>query len=937
MAAQFVVGIDLGTTNTVVASAGVEDAVAENPGAGIQVFAVAQLLSPGEVAPLQALPSALYQPHAQELSLEALTLPWDAAAPTTPPVLVGEVSKRLGAKTPGRLVTSAKSWLCHGGVDREAPLLPWGAPDEVARLSPLEASARVLMHVRDAWNHAHPKAPLNEQEVVLTVPASFDEVARELTVKAATLAGLTRLTLLEEPQAAFYDFVAAQGTSLAEALRGKRLVLVVDVGGGTTDLTLVAVTAKPNGEVALKRIAVGDHILLGGDNMDLALARLCEQKALGQNGKLDAAQWAQLTHVCRLAKQALLSEKGGPAKYGISVAGRGSKLVGGALKVEVSREEALQVLVDGFFPVGAPEGPRPRGKGAGLMELGLPYAQEVAVPRHISAFLWRHAAEAREVLGVSAESTTLPRPDAVLLNGGVFRASALREQLQAVFRAWFPSEKGIPLLAHTSLDAAVARGAVYHGLTRRGLGHRIGGGTARAFYVGLDGDKALCLVPRGFEGTEEITVPRTFALTVGKPARFALYASSTVSHPTGAVVALQPADAFEALPPIQTVLEGKGGEVPVQLHALVTDLGTLELSCVSETQRWKLQFQLRGGTSSPLEERRVEGSIPPMQRGMAEARDWIERIYGRRPQPVEPKDVKGLGRNLVKALGEREEWNTGTLRELFTVLWAGADRRRRSADHERVWFQHMGYCLRPGFGAPLDPFRVNDLFGVFEPGITHVSQVPNWTEWWVMWRRVAGGLNRAQQTRILETVTPYLKPPPGRGPAPKPKGPRAEGREEMVRLVASLERLTSEQKADVGRWLLLDLEGPDGSRRSWWPMGRLGARVPFHGSVADVVKTEKVEAWLEKLLSRDWKQTEGAAFAATMMARRSGDRARDVSDELRQKVLARLAAMPGHERWAHLVEAGEATLQAEDTERLLGESLPAGLRLLSDDGEAADG
>jgi molecular chaperone DnaK (HSP70) len=935
MAARFVVGIDLGTTNTVVASAAVEAAEAEHPGRALQAFPIPQMLSPGEVTPLAALPSALYLPHPSELPADQLALPWSQNTPSDagPTVLLGEVAKRLGAKTPGRLITSAKSWLCHAGVDREAPILPWGAPDEVPRLSPLTASALVLQHVRDAWNHQHPDALLQDQQVVLTVPASFDEVARELTVRAAAQAGLQRLTLLEEPQAAFYDFVAAQDTALATALKDKRLILVVDVGGGTTDLTLMEAQVKVNGDVALKRLAVGDHILLGGDNMDLALARLCEHKALGGNGKLDAAQWSQLVHVCRLAKQALLSEKGGPAKYGVSVASRGSKLIGGSIKVELDRDEALRLLVDGFFPVAAPDAPTTRTRGGGLMELGLPYASEVAIPRHISAFLWRHAAQARVALGLPADSHALPRPDAVLLNGGVFRAVAIREALAKVFQAWFPAQQGIPLLPYTSLDAAVARGAAYHGLTRRGLGHRIGGGTARAFYVGLDGDRALCLVPRGHEGTDDLSVPRTFALTVGKPARFALYASTTLSHALGEVVPLQPADAFEPLPPIQTVLEGKGGEVPVQLHASVTDIGTLELSCVSQQQRWKLEFQLRGGgaVSNATTEKRVEGTIPQMQRGMQEARDWVDRIYGRRPQPVEPKDIKNLGRTLAKILGERETWNTATLRELFGVFWAGADRRRRSTDHERIWFQHIGYCLRPGFGAPLDQFRVTDVWGAFEPGITHVAQTQNWVEWWVMWRRVAGGLNRSQQQRIFQTLTPHLKPHTGRTPPPKPKGPKPEGRDEMVRLLASLERITADEKAEAGRWLLTELDAPDGARRSWWPLGRIGARVPFHGPVSDVVRVATVETWLEKLLARDWKTTEGAAFAGTMMARHTGDRARDVSDATRDKVVERLAQLPNSERWIQLVTHGEKELAVEDQARVLGESLPPGLRLMEED------
>jgi molecular chaperone DnaK (HSP70) len=931
MAARFVVGIDLGTTNSVVASALLEAAHADRPGRSITLFPVPQLMGPGEVAPLPGLPSALYLPSPHEMPARAAHLPWDPQEPD-PLVVVGEWAKRLGAKTPGRLVTSAKSWLCHGGVDRESPILPWGADAEVARLSPLQASCAILAHARSAWDAAHPDAPLHEQEIILTVPASFDEVARELTVRAAHDAGFVRLTLLEEPQAAFYDFVASQEDRLDQALQGVRLVLVVDVGGGTTDLTLVEVSRPPGRDIQLKRLAVGDHILLGGDNMDLGLARLVEQKALGAASKLDASQWSQLVHLCRGAKQALLSDKGGPPRFGVAIPSRGSRLVGGSSKVELTREESLAVLLDGFFPLSLAEH-RLRSRATGLMEMGLPYAAEPAVPRHISAFLWRHAQEAREVLGLPPDHGKLPRPDAVLLNGGVFRASAIRTRLAEVFRSWWPEQGGTPFLAHTSLDAAVARGAAYHGLTRRGLGYRMGGGTARAYYVGLEGNRALCLIPRGFEGTEEVTVPRSFALTVGRPARFPLYASSSRQDVPGDVVNID--DDLESLPPIQTVLEGQGGQVPVHLHVSATDIGTLELSCVSEQRRWKLEFQLRGSPADggAATERHVEGSLPPAPRGLDQAKELVDRVYGRRPQKVETREVKGLVRSLTKVMGERETWNTAALRELFGVLWAGADKRRRTADHERVWFQMAGYCLRPGLGAPMDRFRVNNLWTLYEPGVQYVALTPNWTEWWVMWRRVAGGLSRAAQQRVLETVTPYLKPYEGRAAPPKPKGVRAEGRDEMVRLVASLERLTAEEKGEVGRWLLADLESPEGARRSWWPLGRVGARVPFHGSAADVVRRDRAEQWLEMVLARDWLKTEGAAFAATLLARRTGDRARDVDESLRDRTCSKLQAWPGGERWSALVREGGQSLQAEDETRMLGESLPAGLALVEGEGE----
>ena len=524
--AQYLVGIDLGTSNCALAYVD----LARGAQAPVTDFAIPQLVRPGEVAALALLPSCLYQAGPHELAPESTRLPWDAP----PDAVVGELARWQGARVPGRLVTSAKSWLCHPGVDRSAPILPWGAMAEVPRISPVTASARLLEHMMRAWNAAHPQAPLASQEVIITVPASFDEAARTLTVQAAHQAGFERFILLEEPQAAFYDFTARHRHDLASVLEGVRLILVVDVGGGTSDFTLVQAGVSPEGPL-LRRIAVGEHLMLGGDNMDAALARLVEERMLGATRGLSMNQWSQLTQVARAAKETLLGAQdmadsqanattkpgGALDHYNLSVAAEGSRLIGGMLTARVSRAEVEDIVLNGFFPECAAGATPRRGARVALQELGLPYAQDPAITRHLAAFLRAHTPAARDALGGIAGSEELPRPDAILLNGGVFNSEPITRRLIEVVSSWWPRAPAVPLLKHDSLDLAVARGAAVYGLARRGLGGRIGGGSAHALFVGLEKagiqqPMALCVVPRGQEEGQLVELGgRTFQLALG--------------------------------------------------------------------------------------------------------------------------------------------------------------------------------------------------------------------------------------------------------------------------------------------------------------------------------------------------------------------------------------------------------------------------------------
>ncbi|MBV8316632.1 MAG: Hsp70 family protein [Planctomycetaceae bacterium] len=597
---RFVVGIDLGTTNSALAYADTRAATAD-AAAPIRALAIPQVVGVNDVAERPVLPSFLYLAAPKEFPAGGIDLPWEGPGDR----MVGTLAREHGAKVPGRLVSSAKSWLSHAGVDRRGAILPWSAAADVAKVSPVEASSAYLAHLRDAWNHliAGQTADdrLERQDVFLTVPASFDAVARELTVEAARAAGLEQVTLLEEPQAAFYAWLAAQGERWRKKVKVGDLLLVCDIGGGTTDFTLIAVTEQ-DGDLALTRMAVGEHILLGGDNMDLALAHAVAATLPNGMEGLDATQRIALGHACRDAKEALFSN---PSKAAVPVAvlGRGSKVIGGAVKTELTRETLTRVLLDGFLPRVAPTDLPARGRRVGLTEIGLPYAADPAITRHVARFLGQQA-------GSLHTGGSFVKPSAVLFNGGVFKAGELRTRVVEVLSAW--AGEAVPSLEATDLDLAVALGAAYYGQVRRGKGIRIRGGVPRSYYVGIETAapavpgiappiKALCVVPLGMEEGTEADVPGPeFGLVVGEPAEFRFLGSTTRrDDPAGLVLDRWQPEELQELAPMETVLpaeDGQAGEaVPVRLHAHVTEVGTLELWCNStrDPRRWKLEFNVR--------------------------------------------------------------------------------------------------------------------------------------------------------------------------------------------------------------------------------------------------------------------------------------------------------------------------------------------------------
>lgn len=946
--ARWVVGIDLGTTNSAVASAR-----AVPPGS-VSIFPVPQLVAEGETLPRPTLPSAIYLAGTHDVPDGALALPWRGDARYA----VGAVARRLGDRVAGRTIVSAKSWLCHGGVDREARILPWGGDPEVTKLSPVAASTRILQHVREAWDYAHPDAPLAEQEVVLTVPASFDEVARELTVRAAAEAGLERVRLLEEPQAAIYAWIAAH-PDWRQLLPTTGSILVIDVGGGTTDFSLLVARRGADG-LELERIAVGEHLLLGGDNIDLALARLIAERSEAARS-LDAARWQQLTALCRDAKERLLGDDA-PESLEVSVPGRGRGVIRGAVSARLTRDDVLRVVLEGFVPQ-VPRDAAPRTEsGVGLTEFGLPFASDPEITRHLARFLATATdPEAPE------ESRAAPAPAAVLFNGGALKARAMRERLLDTLEAWY-GQRPVEL-AGADLELSVARGAASYGLALRGAGVRIAGGAARAYYLGVaaaDGAAArhvLCVAPRGMqENTEiEISVPE-FQVLANTPVRFPLYASSTrTGDAAGALLDVDPAALVE-LPPISTMLRfGRSlAERPIDVHlrSRLTESGTLELWCISRRtdHRWRLNLDLRARertgagdegphAASATEVRPVaedqeqtdapdaaapavaDTTRPAQELVVAEERvvaalALLEGCFAARPG----SDPKLLMRALEEALDAgKDAWPIATVRRLWDAVFALEAARERTPEHEARWLNLAGFLLRPGYGEERDAWRIEHLWRRFDAGPKFANAPQVRAEWWTMWKRVAGGLTRPQQQALLQVIRPALLPQAAKKGKARVKAGPQELRE-MWQVAASLERLPAGTRAELARELAPRvLKGKAGDAEIW-ALGRLAGRQPVGGPVSSVIEPRIVEPWLEALADAAWERKSALALAVAQMARFTGDRARDVDAALRERLAERLASEPEGRRVARWLRE-VVTIGVQEQAMVLAESLPVGLRL----------
>ncbi|TOH84783.1 molecular chaperone DnaK [Vibrio parahaemolyticus] len=929
---RFLVGIDLGTTNTVVAYCEITDNLEQSE---VSLFDIDQLIGPGEVVRKPLLPSFRYHPAVGQISPSDLTLPWDnePVAGDINNVIVGEWARELGAKVEGRQVSSAKSWLSHQAVDRNSDILPWAGAQDVDKVSPVIASASYLNHIRQAWNYRHPSNKLKDQDVVVTVPASFDETARKLTLEAAELAGLKKIVLLEEPQAVCYDWYARHQQTAADELKDLPLILVCDVGGGTTDLSLIEAKFT-NSDLALDRIGVGEHLMLGGDNLDLALAHLAESR-FSQNKKLTAASLTKLIQQTRKAKENLLSASA-PDEVKITMLGSGSKLLGGTKSIALSKQEVHQIALDGFFPL-SDFSEVPDKRRSAVVEFGLPYVADPAVSKHVAEFLTQHQQVSRAALGIEDDKQNAI-PVGLLLNGGVFNSDLVTERVTTLLSDW----RGAPVtvLDNPHPDWSVALGAVAFGKARRGAQLKIGGGAARSYFLHLQEKnkmgKALCLLAKGTEEGHEIRLSgRRFSLTLGEPVRFNLLTSThdTLTNNTaiqnGVMVDVDP-DLFAPLPPYITTLEGEGAElqanqkerVEVQLACQLTEVGTLKMECVSaedDKKRWELEFEVRNKQTDDSEQVKLHPKLN-------ECKELIARLYSGNKKSAEGNEIKTLAKDLEKKLGKRDEWDFTTLRQLFDTFAQGRKRRRRSEQHEKNWLRLAGFALRPGFGDPTDSWRIEQVWGLYQQNIQFKNH-QGWTDWWVFWRRIAGGLSQEQQETILADIAKYLHPGAMKN-LQSAKAAQEMGYESMVRLSASLEHLEVEDKVLLATWFLSKAINQNQFEQAhWWAMGRLASRTPLYGSQHNVIPREQAEQWLPKLLEQNWLKEPMIAFAAVMICRKTGDRLFDISDDYREQVLTKLKQSKVPESWVSLVEEVKELSESE-SKRVFGDALPSGLTLV---------
>ncbi len=943
MPSRYLIGIDLGTTNSVVAYIDTENVA--DAGSTIQVLPIAQLAGHGEVRTLPALPSFLYFPTEDELSAGTVSATWDE----DPPMVTGLLAREQGALVPSRQVSSAKSWLSYPGVDRRAKILPAQAQPPQPMISPVEASARYLMHLRDAWNGAigtDAETRFEHQEIVLTVPASFDEDARELTVEAARSAGIEKLTLLEEPLAALYAWIASNRRAHAdgpsshanltrdenrEDLGDGDLILICDVGGGTTDFSLVR-SSLLNGELRFERTAIGEHLLLGGDNLDFALARRVEEKL---KTELTLQRRYALRRVCCDAKEQLLSDSG-LGQVPVTILGSGHAVVGQMLSVDLTREDVLQILTSGFLPITAPGELPSRGRPTGLRELGLPFVSDPAITKHLGAFL----TQASVAMSSSSADRPMVRPDAVLFNGGFFAPAVTRERIVEAISAWFGGTQSgwrPRLLNNDAVESTVARGAASYGRVRRGTGLRIRAGNARSYYIGLPSDNGLqgiCVLPAEVEeGTTLPLLNREFSVLANRPVSFTFYSSRTRRDAHGEVVSLDEADVHRHAPLVTMLRYGKKLRelyLIVRIRASFTEVGTLELWCEARDtpHRWRLQFELRGEEAQLRQLDRTNPQPVPTRSSAITASDatvetaaqLIRDAFGGSAD-ADTLAPETLASQMEAALGaKRDSWPVPAIRRFGEVLIEVAAGRKKSPRHEVRWLNLSGWCLRPGFGAPGDDVLANDLWTIVSNELVFGDDLQCQVELLVLLRRISGGINAREQQALYRKYASRA----GR----KKKGRVNQQLEyEEWRLVASLEQLLGSTRALLGNQLAAKIRKEPDNGIWLWSLGRLGARIPLYGPLHSVVAAEIAGEWLKVLLDTST-FTAATGSAIVLIARRTDDRSRDIDDAIREQAISRLTVLGIAEETIQLLSK-YVPPERVDAVRSFGESLPPGLQVVS--------
>lgn len=884
---RYIIGIDLGTTNCCTAYV---DTQKENP--AIMLFRIPQSTSKGFVESQATLPSFCYLRDSD--------------------YIVGSHAREQGAFTPTRLVQSAKSWLCHPAANRRDKILPLEAVGEEIKISPVEATARYLKYIKESWNgiiaKGDPESEFDNQEIVLTVPASFDEVARALTVEGAKLAGYKTMTLLEEPQAAFYSWIAQHENTWENLLFPGASILVCDVGGGTTDFSLIDVVSK-DGKPAFQRMSVGNRLLLGGDNMDATITHRLEAKLL-EKGHIEFSntQWLKLKHEARKAKESLLNSE--QESFSILLQGSGSAVIQGTLSTEISKKELQNLLLEGFFGIYPFDEAVRLRKTAGLRTMGLPYEDDPSITKHLANFL-------------NNAGDVVQKPDFVLFNGGAMKPQLFQDAIIDSLKKWFP-EKNPQILSSYDLDLAVARGAAYYGMVRRGLGVKIGGGSPRSYYLIVEHQintkqKALTLLPRGFEEGNVYEPEKPFLLYANKPVSFQLCTSNIRLHDKkGELIDIDPHE-IHLLPPIHTILRyGKRQEeekIPVNLLIGATAIGTLEMNVKSQKtdHLWALEFQLRGITGQ-------ENSLATIEKGRKDQTfdaAHLQQINILIEELFKNGKLDKIMENLEETICmPRKDWPPSILRGICDTVLKLASKRKISSAHELRWWNLIGFNLRPGFGYPLDDFRIKEIWKVILSDLKNVSSGELQIQMWICYRRIAGGLSKGQQSQIAgELMNSLLK---------KTKGKIDQYQfSEKARALSSLELIETNIKIKLGNLLLDRIKSKEATSADLWCLGRIGARHLMYGTLVNVVPKEICGQWIERLLEATHLSEDALAFLIGQLARKTTHREINLTEEIVNKVLNRFGG-----RVKELLTQETVLLTQKEQEQVFGEQLPPGILIL---------
>ncbi len=923
---QYVIGIDLGTTNSAVSYVDVTALKQEmenrrempDKDQVIKVFNIPQLTGHGEFTKIQTLPSFLYIPGDYDISKEVLKHPWKKRED----LFAGSFARDHGSKIPSRLVSSAKSWLCNPMADRQAKILPWGAAQGVEKVSPVTATAEYLGHIRSAWNHFVKDEDkfLENQFVVITVPASFNEEARDLTAEAVAQAGYgSSVTLLEEPLAAFYSWLIRHESDWQDQIGEDQLILVCDVGGGTTDFSLITLK-ETKGSPRFERVAVGDHLILGGDNIDLELAKLVEAK-FKSGTSLSSDKWKTLCHRCREAKEKILEH--GERAVRITLKGEGRALIAGTLSADLTRGDVEGVLRTRFFADVASSDFSTINEGKEIADFGLPFEKEPSVTKHIVRFLEHHKEAIRQNLGKE-----VPMPDFILFNGGTLKPALVQSRIKEAIRRWFKtSEPSKPVvLENNRPELAVGVGASYYGLVKQGIGVRVGSGSPRSYYLGIatgngEKKKAVCVVERGLDEGSKINLSdMTLEVRANEPVSFDMYSSSYRSGDMAGNV-LEIDNTLTAIAPIQTIIKfGKKGDkkqIPISLGAEYTEMGSLSMFCSSQVSehQWKLQFQLRNAGPGNITAQETEVYDDAL---IQKACQEVDTVFSDREGCAD--DLKQIVKSIEQTIEQRKNnWPLSFLRHLADTLIEVASARTLSAEHEARWLNLAGFCMRPGFGDAFDEERCRKLWKIYLKGMVFEKAPQNRLEWWIFIRRISGGLKAGQQRQIFQDTSALLV---------KNKTAKLPPQEsvELWMMAGNLERLLVKDKVILAKSLMPQLKAGKKMDRLFWTLSRLGARQLLYGSVDRVVPPAEVSRWCRQVMKKEWKGEDPIAMLLSVLARKTGDRNLDVQENILAEILSWMADAGADKKLITRVKE-KTGMEMMEKNQQFGERLPAGLIL----------